>query len=196
MNILLGEFSSNVAPVTMVWNDRNLFWVPVEGTDGYGNSMNGGLTLAGGPYIIGMNPDCYGDVQEGWMARALRCYRENEPLIGVMGAVLTGDDALIDHAGGIGHSNHLNQCERWTDQFPEMRSVEWNTGAFHFYSKDLLEQIGYMKIGHPYMASDRWICAEAERLGRKNFCCSIRLIHVQGQSTEGRSRFDGPPPTL
>lgn len=161
---------------------------PDPATDAYGYSMNMGLRAAVGPYILAMNPDVFGDQEEGWLAKALELYQQHEPDIGIMGAVLSHHWGTINHAGGLTQGVHIGRHEKDTGQFDEMRGVGWVTGAFHFTRKEMFERVGYYRNTYNW-ASDGYTCRMLNGLGYPTYCAPVKLYHAEMESSNPSRYF-------
>ncbi len=176
---------------------KEFAWIPlpenyfhtraINNIPAYHESVNVGLKLVSGPHILLINPDCFGDKEPGWLKTAMEIYIENEPDIGVLGAILFHHDDTIDHAGGEilpnGVPNHIGRFMPDQGQFDHvLRVVDWNTGAWQLTSKSVLEKVGYHRCDGKY-GSDFLLCVDAKKAGLVNACAPIKLYHNEHESS-------------
>jgi len=152
-------------------------------TDAYGYSISIGLRAGKNPYVLAINPDCFGDYEPNWLHIAIASYKAHEPAIGIMGAILLHSWGKVNHAGGVAQGIHIGRNGADISEYNSMRRVKWVTGAWHFMSRKVLEEVGYYRNSKDW-ASDGQTCINAENLGYPCYCAPIRLYHNEGESSD------------
>ena len=161
---------------------------PDPEVDAYGYSINIGLRAGTNPYVLAINPDCFGDYELDWLHIAIASYKAWEPDIGIMGAILLHSWGKVNHAGGKAQGIHIGRNGKDSKDYDAMRRVKWVTGAWHFMSRAVLEKVGYYKNSKEW-ASDGQLCINAENLGHPCYCAPVRLYHNEMESSD-KKRYE------
>ena len=157
--------------VSVVYNDKNFKFT---------HAVNQGLKLNKEDYVLLLNPDCSGFLEQGWLEKMVRELKENKA--DVAGAILKFPDGTIQHAGAYGHGKHTGYKEEDKGQFDMVSEVEWVTGACMLIKKELTK-IKWNEKKYPHYESDREWCHKIRFKGYKIIRSSAKLSHLEGRSS-------------
>ena len=161
----------NKVGVTYILNDQNYKFT---------HAVNQGIELSKGEYILLLNPDCIGNLQEGWLRQMVRDLGE----AGVAGAILKFPDGTIQHAGAIGFGKHIGMGEEDKGQYNLVRECEWVTGACMLIKREVIDKVGlWDEVKFPHYESDREWCKKVKETGYKIICSTAKLTHLEGKSS-------------
>jgi len=187
---ILNEFD---IPFTWIPLPENYFETKkVNNIPAYHVSVNVGLRFVQGPYVLLMNPDCFGDKEPGWLNRAMdfmkKLEADEDHKVGVVGATLFHHDGTVDHMGGAMINNgktpnHIGRGMPNPGYGNDVLKVHWNTGAWHLTTKALLEDLAYHRCDGTY-GSDVLLGTDALDKGYTNFCLPVQLYHNEHESSD------------
>ena len=134
--------------VNVVYNDKNFKFT---------HAVNQGLELNKEDYVLLINPDCSGFLEQGWLSKMVKDLQDKKA--GVAGAILKFPDGTIQHAGAYGHGSHTGYKEEDKGQFDMVSEVEWVTGACLPPSENIetekgIKNINDIRIGNKVLSHD------------------------------------------
>lgn len=139
-------------------------------------------------YYIIVNPDIRIDSQYWGTNRDpfAEFIADIEKLGGGIGGVqlaYLGDNAVVEHAGGVQNSHRGFHEAIGTYDTPE--HVEWVTGALYAIKRSTMDTIGYLDAEtFPHWVSDQEYCRRAGLVGISTVYSPVLFRHNQGQSTD------------
>ncbi len=154
---------------------------------GFLRTVNSAAGEARGRYLVLLNNDTL--PLPGWL-EALVQLAENDPQVGVVGAMLLYPDGVLQEAGGIVFSdasgwNYGKRDKAHHDRYQYVREVDYCSGAAILVRRELWEAIGgFDERFAPAYYEDTDLCMQARERGYKVlYQPRARVVHLEGYSS-------------
>ncbi|MDO8240571.1 MAG: glycosyltransferase family 2 protein [Candidatus Moranbacteria bacterium] len=160
---------------------------------GFGTAHNAGSRLAGGKYLLFLNPDMA--VLDS-MEKILDKFEEDDT-VGIIGARLVKLDGQ-NQAWSAGYEanilsiikNKIKLSERemvWNSA--QTKEVDWVSGGAMFIRKEIFDKVSGFDENFFMYFEDMDLCKRVRALGKKViYFPSVRIEHVEGGSRENKNK--------